>query len=246
MTNLPALTKREFTANFYSPMAYVISTFYLLFAGLSFYVLLRDQRDSNAMRSLLTFFGFIHTIFIPMVTMRLISEERKSGTLEMLVTAPVSDTEIAISKFLGATLFIALMIVPTILYTWVIQRVGGRPDYGMIKASYIGLLLLSMAYVSIGLFISSLTANQIVAAILTFVVLFTLYFLMGFLTGSVDTLPFGKTIPWADVLSYVYFGVHLQSFGKGIVDTRDVVYFLSIVVLGIFSTIKSLESRRWR
>lgn len=246
MTNLPALTKREFTSNFYSPMAYVISTFYLVFAGLSFYILLKDQRDANAMRSLLTFLGFIHTIFIPMVTMRLISEERKSGTLEMLVTAPVSDTEIAISKFLGATLFTALMIAPTILFTWVITKVGGRPDYGIIKASYLGLMLLSMAYIAIGLFISSLTANQIVAAILTFVLLFTFYFLVGFLTGSTDSLPFHEKIPWSDILGYLHFGAHLQSFGKGLVDSRDVVYFASIVVLGLFLTVKSLESRRWR
>ena len=102
MTNLPALTKREFTAYFYSPMAYVIATGYLIFSGLSFYILLKDTRDANAMRNLLTFLGFIHTIFVPMVTMRLIAEERKTGTLEMLVTAPVSDVEIALSKFLGA------------------------------------------------------------------------------------------------------------------------------------------------
>ncbi len=246
MTNLPALTKREFTANFYSPMAYVIATFYLVFAGLSFYILLKDQRDANAMRSLLTFLGFIHTIFIPMVTMRLISEERKSGTLELLVTAPVSDTEIAISKFLGATLFTALMIAPTMLYTFVLKQIGGRPDMGMIEASYIGLMLLSMSFIAIGLFISSLTANQIVAAILTFVTLFTFYFLIGFLTGSAESLPFHDTIPWPDILGYMHFGAHLQSFGKGLVDSRDVVYFLSVVVLGIFLTVKSLESRRWR
>lgn len=246
MTNLPALTKREFTANFYSPMAYVVATFYLIFAGLSFYIILSSERDSNAMRSLLTFLGFIHTIFIPMVTMRLISEERKSGTLEMLVTAPVSDVEIALSKFLGATLFTMLMIAPTTLYTFVLTKVHGTPDYGLIKASYIGLVLLSMAYISIGLFLSSLTANQIVAAILSFVVLFTFYFLVNFLTGVAENWWFHDKIPWADVLSYVHFGYHLQAFGKGLVDSRDVVYFLSVIVLGLFLTVKSLESRRWR
>jgi len=246
VTNLPALTKREFTAYFYSPMAYIIATFYLVFSGLSFYILLKDLRDANVMRNLTTFLGFIHTIFIPMVSMRLLAEERKSGTLEMLVTAPVTDAEIAISKFLGAGAFIMLMILPTLLYTWVITRVGGRPDFGLVYASYVGLLLLSAAYLSIGLFVSSLTSNQIVAAILTFVVLFTLYFLIGFFSASGDSLPFHDKINWPDVISYVHFGTHLDSFAKGLVDTRDVLYFLSITGVGLFLTVKSLESRRWR
>lgn len=246
MTNLPALTKREFTAYFYSPMAYVIATGYLIFSGLSFYILLKDTRDANAMRNLLTFLGFIHTIFVPMVTMRLIAEERKTGTLEMLVTAPVSDVEIAVSKFLGALGFTMLMIAPTLLYTWIITKVGGRPDFGLVWASYIGLVCLTAAYIAIGLFISSTTANQIIAAILTFVVLFTVYFLLGFFAGSVRGLPWKDKIDWPEVVTYVHFSSHLESFGKGLVDTRDIVYFLSVVGLGLFLTVKSLESRRWR
>jgi ABC-2 type transport system permease protein len=244
--NVFALTRREFTAYFYSPMAYVVATFYLAFSGLSFYLLLKDQADANAMRSLLVFLGFIHCIFLPMVTMRLIAEERKSGTLELLVTAPVTDTEIALSKFLGALLFTCLMIAPTLVYTIITKRVGGRPDMGIIYASYLGLVLISGAYIALGLFISSITDNQIVAAILSFVLLFTLYFLIGFFAPSAESFPFHDKIDWPGVISYVHFQVRLQAFAKGIVDTRDVVYFLSIIALGLFLTVKSLESRRWR
>ncbi|NUN48507.1 MAG: ABC transporter permease [Candidatus Brocadiae bacterium] len=238
--------RREFTAFFYSPMAYIIATFYLLFTGFTFWILLKNEANANAMRSLLSFLGFIHVIFIPMVTMRLLAEERKSGTLEMLVTAPISDVEIALAKFFGALSFTVLMMAPTLLYTWAVHKVGGHPDHGLTGASYTGLLLISAAYVSIGLFISSLTANQIVAAILTFVVLFTFYFLLGFVAGSAAALPFNEKVDWPAVVNYVHFGSRLQAFGKGIVDTRDVVYFLSVVALGLFLTVKSLESRRWR
>lgn len=246
MRSIPALTQREFTAYFYSPMAYVIATGYLLFSGFAFFILLKDSRDANAMRALADFLGFVHTIFIPMITMRLLSEERKSGTLEMLVTAPVTDLEIAVSKFLGALGFTVLMIVPTLLYTWVTKKVGGRPDLGLVQSAYLGLFLLSSAYLAIGLFISSLTANQIIAAIITFVVLFTTYFLLGFFAPSAEKLPFNQTVDWVEVFRYIHFGSHLDSFRKGLVDTRDVVYFLTIVVLGLFLTVKSLESRRWR
>ena len=237
MTHLPALTKREFTANFYSPMAYVVATFYLIFSGLSFYIILSSERDSNAMRSLLTFLGFIHTIFIPMVTMRLIAEERRAGNMELLLTYPLRDGEILLGKFLAALVLYMLILALTLFYPVTVAWFT-RLEWGAVATGYLGLSLIGAAFLSVGLFVSSTTENQIVAGFGTFGVLLGLWLLGWFSDTTQGALR--TVVQQAGIIE------HMDSFAKGVLETKDIVYYVSVTGFALFLALRSLDSHRWR
>lgn len=317
MTNILAITKREFMAYFYSPLAYVIMTAFLFFSGMTFFLIVRGTGDSNSLRYLLQFLGWILAFVSPMITMRLIAEEKKTGTIEILMTAPVTDTQIVLAKFFGTLCFLGLLLLPTILYGVLLERWNANPDWGQILSTYLGLLLLSSAFFSIGILISALSTNQIVAAMVTFVVLVVWYWFIDFLAverqetlnlytllGSVVLLVvecglilatylavfrkqklgrgwpvklgFGlllvaalvaleifafQALHWeffskakevsipinlGKVFEYISLQKNLDGFAKGVVDSRSVVFYLSIVVACLFLTVRAVESRRWR
>jgi ABC-2 type transport system permease protein len=241
-SNLITILRRELGAFLYSPLAYVIMTFFLVFMGYMFYMYISFAGMAQLDASLDAVLGNVLTLLIfcaPLLTMRLMAEERKSGTIEILMTAPVSDTEIVLGKFLATLIFFAILIAPTLVYVVMLATFSfAAPDYGAIAGGYFGIFLVSAMYFALGLFVSSLTRNQISAAIVTFV-LFVLIWLAGY---GAERMPSGF---WRDLLMYMQVMKYYESFGKGIVDTRAVIYFASLTLFPLFLTVRSLESRRW-
>lgn len=236
MRNVLTLFRREINASFLSPMAYVAATFFLFISGIYFYNILTLSREVT-LRYTLESVSFFLMCVTPLVTMRLFAEEKKSGTMEVLMTAPVSDLQVVLGKFLGAMGFFLAMLAPTGVYVLALSLVGD-PDYGAIIAAYAGIFLMGGLFVSIGLFVSSLTSNQIVAAIVTFISLICLW-IAGYL--SLQT-----RWPLSAFLDYIGVAGHLDSFLKGVIDTRDVIYYLSLTAYFLFLSVRSLETRRWR
>jgi ABC-2 type transport system permease protein len=174
---------------------------------------------------------------IPMITMRLFAEEKRSGTIELLLTSPLRDIEIILGKLLAALLLYVCMLgisALNILFLFL----HGQPDWRPLAIGYLGLLLMGSSFLALGAFLSTLTRNQIVAASLTFG-LFLLLFVLDWVS-SYSTSPVGKVIAYLSITS------HFESFSKGVIDLKDAVYYLSVIFLGIFLTARSMESLRWR
>jgi gliding motility-associated transport system permease protein len=236
MTKAPILARRELAAYFYSPIAYVVACGFLLLSGYFFYVeLVRGQQAT--LRFALQNMTIVMIFVVPFVTMRLLAEEWKSGTIEPLMTDPVSDWDVVFGKFLAAIGFYAFLLLPTLAYVVILKYVG-EPEMGPILTTYLGILLMGCLYVSIGLFASSLTSSQIVAAIVSFAIL-----LMLLVVGWAAEGKGGAILDW---LTYLGTNKHLDSFRKGIIDSKDVVYYLSTTVLFLFFTVRIVESRKWK
>jgi ABC-2 type transport system permease protein len=245
----PALTiaKREITTYFLSPVAYVVTVVWLVWCGLQFYLLagvFASAPNLSASASPLSaFFGgsvlfFIPLlVFAPVLTMRLLAEERHTGTLESLLTAPVTSAHVVIGKYLAALVTWVGLWVPTLMYVWITSQFG-RIDLGAVLASYLGVLGIGLYYMAIGLAMSALAKNQIVAALLTFMVLSGL-FAVGLLS-FVDTFA-----SYRDAIDYISLWGHMQSFSKGIVDTRFLVFDLSLAGLFVYLAWRALDGRSW-
>jgi ABC-2 type transport system permease protein len=251
---LPVLRK-EMRLYFGSPVAYVVFTFFLLISGWFFSQIFLFYSDAsmrsfmqpqfgqnlnvteNVMRPLFTNMSVVLLFFIPMLTMRLFAEEKKAGTMELLLTYPVRDGEILAGKFLAAGGLYLLLLVLTLLYPGLVGYFT-RVEWGPILTGYLGLLLVGGTFLAIGLLISSLTENQIVAGFGSFGVLLA-FWVIGwgaeFAAGNLRTL-----------LQYLSITDHMDGFSRGIIDTKDLVYYLSAIALALFLTLRSLESKRWR
>ena len=244
-TKAPVIAWRELSAFFLSPIAYILMGAYLIVVSLIFnYSVLGSMRAH-----LEPLFGSITwlTLFLcPLITMRLLSEEARSGTLETMLTVPVTDVEITIGKFLGALAFYVAMQVPTLAFVYVVAR-QGSPDYGMIFAGYLGVMLLGSLLISIGLFISSFTKNQVIAAFLSIVAIFVLFIIGGLgRLVSADFPLFGLTINIGKIIEYADASVHYMDFTKGLVMSQHVLYYISLVVFFLFLTVRMVESHKWR
>ena len=253
MRNIAAIAQREVNAYFASPIAYVLIGFFALLFGWFFYVPLAffiqqsSQMGMNPTQALninqmlvgptLMNTTVIMLFLFPLITMRTYAEEKRSGTIELLLTSPVTDVEIIIGKFLGAMLLYAAMLAVTILHM-AILFIFGNPEWKPIATGYLGLLLMGGCFLSLGLFISSLTKNQIVAAMATFAV-----FLMLWVINWISTFV-GPTTQ--TVLQYLSLTEHFDDFAKGIIDTKHVIYYLSFMAFGLFLTAKSVDIERWR
>ncbi len=219
-------------------MAYVVTAVFLVLTGTFFATYLASTNYSDtSIRGFLGAGQILILLFAAVLTMRLIAEERKLGTWELLLTVPVRDTEIILGKFLGSLVVLTGMLVFTFYYP-ILLMVFGDPDLGPIITSYLGLFLLGCASLAIGIFASSLTSNQIVAAVVAGGILFTLWFL-----GIA-----GNFVPGAlgEVLSYISLSHHFPDFVRGIVDTKAIVYYLSVTALFLYMAIRSTETDRWR
>ena len=236
MRNIPALTWREINATFFSPLAYVILTLYLFFSGFFFFLILERSRQAS-MSGLIGILTVLFLVSIPLLTMRLLSEEYRSGTIESLMTAPVTDAEVVMGKYFGALIFFLFMLAPTGLYVVILRRFG-NPDMGPILSAYLGLVLMGAMFIALGLFCSSLTRNQIVAGVLGIVSLLLLWVL-----GAVGE---GMNGDLAPIVRYLGAQQHVQSFSSGRIAFRDCFYFLSFTVFWLFLTVRVLESKRWR
>ncbi|MBI5368786.1 MAG: ABC transporter permease subunit [Planctomycetes bacterium] len=241
---LLTLTRRELGAYFLHPMAYIVLAPVLFFSGGLFAdAFARASLNGYPieMRHFIDIFNFLGMFVAPLMTMRLLAEEKKSGTFEMLVTAPVTDTGIVLSKYFAAVILWIFFLVPSLFYLFALNKFGANPDYGAAVCNYVGLVLLVGTFLAIGIFFSSTAANQIVAGILSFITLFFFYLLGLF---QIESKWAG--VDWAEVAKYASLFNRYQNFQKGVYDTRDVIYFLSLIAFFLFLTVKMIESRRWR
>jgi ABC-2 type transport system permease protein len=191
----------------------------------------------NVMRPLFSNVSVILLLLMPLVTMRLFAEERRSGTIELLLTYPVRDGAVLIGKYLAALALYALMLTLTLLYPGMLGYFA-RVEWGPLVTGYLGLLLMGSSFLAVGIFASSLTENQIVASITTFGVLL-IFWVIGW---SADYA--GGT--WGKLLTHLSILEHYDSFAKGVLDTKDVIYYLDFTILALFLTLRSLEARRWK
>ncbi len=240
----PTLTiaRREFRSFFDSPLAYVVICLSLLMLGVSIFVWPNkfwqvDRATLSAMFEAIP--AGLAILVVPVVTMRLIADEKRSGTLEMLITLPVKDSDVIIGKFLGAFGLVLVLIASTALYPILMFKVWhlGTLDLGPVFSGYLGLVLFAAATVALGLFISSTTESQVIAFFITFIVLVLLYFV-----GEMSEL-----VPNAlgTVFRTLSFREHYQTFERGLIDVRDVIFFLSCAILALVLAFRSLESRKW-
>jgi ABC-2 type transport system permease protein len=236
MRTMLAIARREFKAYFNSPVAYFVIAIFLVMIGVLFFIPFFSQ-DRVSMRDFFSLAPFLFVFFIPAITMRLIAEERRSGTIEMLITLPLRDVDVILGKFFAAVLLLIVALLLTLPYAFTISKFGDL-DWGPVLGGYFGLLLMGSACLAIGLLASSWTENQIVAFVVA------LFLTMFFMT--VDRFMIFLPSPIASVFEYLSFGVHFQNAARGLVDSRDVVFFLSITLLWLFFAFRSLESRQWR
>jgi ABC-2 type transport system permease protein len=240
---MKAILFKEFRSFFGSPIGYLVIALFLLLNGLFLWVFEGEYNILNSgfadMTPFFTIAPWILLFLIPAVTMRSFSDEKKQGTMELLLTKPMSLLEIVNGKFLGAFVLLLIAIIPTLVYVKVIYDLGlpeGNLDFGSTLGSYFGLLFLMGAYTSIGIYTSSLSDNQIVAFLLAVLLSFILYF--GF-QGISNYEAFGS---FGSVVASFGMDNHYKSMSRGVIDTRDVIYFLSITVFFILLTVNKLKS----
>jgi len=247
--------KKEMRLFFGSPVAYVVFTFFLLISGWFFSQIFLYYSDismrsfmqpgmaqslnitDSVMRPLFTNMSVVLLFFMPMLTMRLFAEEKKSGTMELLLTYPVRDGEVLAGKFLAAGALYVILLGLTLVYPGLIAYFT-RIEWGPILTGYLGLVLTGATFLAVGVLISSLTENQIVAGFGTFGVLLGLWIIgwgAEFAGGNVKA-----------VLQYLSITEHMDTFSRGLIDTKDLVYYLSAIALALFLTLRSLDSKRWR
>ena len=235
MRNALTIAGREFRLYFVSPIAYAILTAFLVVNGFLFWLILSSTREAS-LRDLFANMGVVFLFLSPALTMRLLSEEQRSGTIELLLSAPVRDAEVVLGKFLGGFGFLLVMLGVTLYYP-LLLFVLGSPDPGPIATGYLGMALMATAFMSIGLLASSLTQNQIVAAVVSLMALLLLWVL-----GAASSFV-GPEL--GGVLQYLGLSGHIDGFQRGVIDSRDVAYFVSLVIVCLFTTVRMLETRRW-
>ena len=242
MTTL-TIAKREFRSNFDSPLAYVVICGGLLYLGFFFFLSNNGfwEVDRASLQTLFAQAPRGITVVATVVTMKLIAEEKRSGTLEMLITLPVRDWEVIMGKFLGAWGLVLLLIASTALYPlmmfWFPWHLG-ELDTGPVISGYVGLVFYSAAAVSIGLLLSSLTESQVIAGFLTLIVLASLH-----AVGQLDSFTKNETV--RAVTAFISFDARLSPFTRGMINTRDLVYFLSITIGCLMASFRALERRKW-
>ncbi len=254
MRNTFIIWRKEMRSYFVSPIAYLLLTMFAVIFGfffwnvLNFYVTrgMESQMagemypmniNEQMIRPLLSNVGVIGLFFIPMITMRLFAEEKRNGTIELLATSPVRDGEVILGKWLAAlSLYGGILLLTALNFVFLFKY--GNPDWKPLAIGYLGLLLQAGALLAVGMFISTLTRNQIIAGAATFGVCLLLW-VLEWVSGS-------ESATWAQVLSYMSVVSHIGSFSKGVLDTKDAVYYVSLTFLGLFFTARSLESLRWR
>ena len=250
--NVMTIAGKELRSYFASPVAWVLMGLFAILFGyfynvyLNFFVSPMQQQfgapptknvNSEMIRPLLQNASVLILFLLPMITMRTYSEEKRSGTIELLLTSPVTDVQIILGKFVGAIGLYAGLLAVTFLYVMLLFGFGS-PEWKPILSGYLGLFLLGASFVSIGLFISSTTKNQMVAGAASFVVLLMFWIINWFADSSGPTT--------AALLNYLSVTQHFDDFGKGVIDTKHLVFYASFIAFGLFLTLKSVDSERWR
>jgi ABC-2 type transport system permease protein len=253
MRNILTIAGKELRGYFGSPVAWVLMGLFAVIFGWFFNVyvdfFVRDSMRSQfgapaamninerLIRGLLSNASVLVLFLLPMITMRTYAEEKRSGTIELLLTAPVTDVEIILGKFFGAVGLYAALLGVTAIYVGVLFALG-EPEWRPVVSGYLGLLLLGSCFLSVGLFISSTTKNQMVAGAATFVVALMFWIVNWFADSA------GPTV--GPILNYLSITQHFDDFARGVIDTKHLVFYLSFILFGLFLTLKSVDSERWR
>ena len=254
MSNILAIAQKELKAYFASPIAYVIIGLFALVFGFFYYIGVgifiqqsaqmmglqgspAQNVNEQVIRPMFLNASVILLFVLPMITMRTYSEEKRSGTIELLLTSPLTDVQIIMGKFLGALALYAAMLAVTLIHVGVLFALG-NPEWKPVATGYLGLLLMGGSFIAIGLLISSFTRNQIIAVMGTFAVV-----LLGWIINWASTLagPRGR-----EILDYMGITNHLEDFTRGVVDTKHVIYYVSLIAFALFLTARSVDSERWR
>ena len=254
MSNILAIAHKELRAYFASPIAYIVIGFFALLFGW-FYIGILDwfvrqglqgqmgmgggatNVNQQMIRPLILNVTVVFLFLLPLITMRTYAEEKRSGTMELLLTSPLTDLEIVLGKFLGALALYGAMVALTLIHFGLLFAFG-TPEWKPLATAYLGLLLFGGCFIALGLFISSLTKNQIVAGAATFGI-FLLLWVVDWIGESMG--PTGQAI-----LKYLSMTEHLDDFVKGVIDTKHLVYYLSFIAFGLFLTVRSVDTERWR
>lgn len=254
--NCWAVFKKELMSFFASPIVYVVCTGFLVITGIFFYFLIREyakfslQSSNNpymleylnitemVVSPLIYIISIVFILLVPLLTMRFFSEGKKAGTIEPLFTYPIRDSEALLGKF-GSCLCVYLLILALSFFYCLMVIILGSPEAGPLISGYAGLILMGAAFISFGIFASSLAENQIVAAVITFAV--GILLLWGF--GLFKDIAPGSL---GDIMTHLSLLAHLRSFSKGVIETKGIVYYVSFTFFFLFLTLRSLESKRWR
>ena len=261
MRNIRAIFNRELKSYFSSPVAYIVIGLFLLLAGLFFYLILTNfvqmcmradmmqqqyggrmappklNVNVMAIRPVFHNLSLFALFFLPLITMRLFSDEKKTGTIELLMTSPVKNSETILGKFSAAALLYLIMLAGTFIYL-LFTIIYGNPEIGPILVGYLGLFLLGLCYIAFGLFFSTLTDNQIISAMST-IVFILVFWAIGWVSGMMSP-QLGQTLSNFSLIE------HFTDFAKGVLDTKHVVFYLSFIFMGLFLSYVSIESSRWR
>jgi ABC-2 type transport system permease protein len=255
MSNILAIAHKELKGYFASPVAYVVIGFSAILFGW-FFINLLYYFDRTAMQAGSGFQGpqavnvnelLISPLFLnvsvillftlPLITMRTYAEEKRSGTIELLLTSPLTDLQIVIGKFLGGLVLYVAMLAVTLVHMGFLFAFG-NPEWRPVATGYLGLLLMGGCFLSLGLFVSSLTKNQIIAGMVTFAV-FLMFWVINWIATFMDPTP-------QAVLNYLSITEHLNDFARGVIDTKHLVYYLSFIAFSLFLTVRAVDSERWR
>jgi ABC-2 type transport system permease protein len=260
MKGILAIYRREMNSYFVSPIAYIVIGFFLVITGyffsvyLSFYMerafmaQMQAQRmgappdmdvPGMVIRSFTGVIAFVQLFLIPMLTMGIYAEERKRGTMEMLMTSPITELQIVVGKYLASLVLLILMLAPTLIYFIVLSRYSEPAmPWRIVLSSYLGVLMLGAVLLALGSFISSLTENQIIAGVSTFVIFLLLWVIdIGVRSASTAT---------GEIFKYLSILQHYESFSQGVIDTSSIIFYISFTLFGLFLTLRSLDSMRWR
>ncbi len=247
MKNVAALLRRELNAYFASVLGYVVMMFFLIVMGVTFAVIVnylnQGPTQLTAMKIMFSMFWLPSMVVVPMITMRLLAEEKRAGTIEMLMTAPVTDFEVVFAKYLGAVALYTLMWVLTGLYVLILRHFSGGTtalDLGPIACGYIGVLVIGQFLIAVGVLTSSLTKSQVTAALMSFALIFMLLIVVNWLGFLFQGGPINKIVKALSAFD------HMEDFSRGILDVRPIVLYLSGTVAALFITTRAVESRKWR
>ncbi len=248
MRNIWTIAKREYDNYFNSPVAYVVAFVILLFIGIIFSIIIFSASQQSAFgggsapapSELTNWFVILLIFFSPAITMRLLSDEARMGTIELLLTAPIRDFELVAGKWLGAFLFIFTLIATTLIFPIIMDNLTAPGiDWRTLLSAYLGVILLSASLIALGVGISAIFSNQFAAFFVTFALFFFLWILVG--------VPASFISEGGDIFKYLSLGTHFfDSMNRGTINLGDVVYFISLTALGLFTGTTAVEIRRWR
>lgn len=239
MKNIMVIAEKEFRGYLNSPMAYIIICVFLLITGTFFSTYLKSiSYQDTTIQGFVNLADVLLLAFAAIITMRSLAEEKKMGTWELLLTSPVKDADVVLGKFLAGVGIMLVMLVLTFYYP-LLLIIFGKPDLGPVWTSYLGLFLLGSSAIAIGIFVSSLTNNQIISAVVSGGILFALWYVSYIASATYMPKAMGQ------VLNYLSLRYHFASFSIGVIDTRGLIYYISIISLFLYSAVRSLETGRW-